>query len=305
MTSPGLDVAMLVEHALAMAIEATALQAVAEQGGSPDNAGGPPKELLDHARRELQESRDLLTQASADGRSVAAGSPTRRFYDAANAYVTSLSTLSGRSQSASPADKAQMALVNHSIKEVLDANHLAMMGRMVGGGPATQQLLQHAQHMKNDGTQNINRIAGNAAPAPPDQPNPMLLAQQGRSLIEAADQLAAAMPATGMMGPARTGDLPTGALVPQVPGGLPTNGENPNSPGRFQDPRPEIIGGTYSTGSREAGTVNAAGVREALREAVPNTNPDPNPTNPNPATTVTPGGAVNPPTNSRGGLRPR
>jgi len=127
-------------------------------------------------------------------------------------------------------------------------------------------------------------------------------------VIEDADQLAAAMPMTGMRGPAGVNgnDLPTGALVPnQVPGGLPNNGENPRSPGRFQDPRPEIIGGTYSTGSREAGTVNAAGVRETLRETVPNTNPEPSLTNPNAATTVTPNGSVNPPTNSSGGLRPR
>jgi len=301
-------VAMLIEHALGMAIEASALQGIAEQGAPADNAGGPARELLDHAKREIQESRQLLTQAGADGRGVAAGSPTRRFYDAANAYITSLSTLSARTSPASPADKAQMALVSHAVKEVLDANHIAAMGRMHGGSAAIEQLIQHARHMREDGTQNILRMAGNAAPVSLDQPNAVLLAQQGRAVIEAADQLAATVPAaTGMMrGVGSPTDLPSGARVPaQVPGGLPNNGENPRTPGRFQDTQPEIIGGTYSTGSPEVGTVNAAGVRETLRETAPRTNPDPNPSNPNAATTVTPSGAANPPTNSSGGLRPR
>ncbi|WP_435022180.1 hypothetical protein TA3x_002778 [Tundrisphaera sp. TA3] len=292
---PGLDVAMLIEHAVGMAIEGSALQAIA---GPQASAGGPTKELSDHGRAALQESRDLLTRAASDGRNVPANSPIRRFYDASNAYITALSAMSAASP-APPAELARVALINHAVKEVLDANHIAAMGRTYGGSGATEQLVQHARAMKEAGTQSIMRMVGNAG-AEADQPGPAMLARHGRDLIEAADQIAASAPApVSMRGqlPSNTPNVTNGVPdiandrpVRAIPGGLPNNGEAVNSPGRFQDPRPEIIGGTYSTGSPSVGTVNNAGVKEALREAATTPNPDPNPALPNTPNTLGPNG---------------
>ena len=291
MMPPGMDVAMMVEHAVGMAIEGSALQAIAAPNAAKP---GPSKDLFDHGKMAIQESRDLMTRAAGDGRSIPAASPVRRFYDAATAYVTDLSAMSAASP-ASPADMARVAMVNHSVKEALDANHIMAMGRAYGGGTAADQMMQHARKMKDSGTQSVQRMAGNESPA---QPGPMMLAQHGRDLLEAADQLAASMPETAGMrmlpsdvpGQQVNGaaDVANDRPVRAIPGGLPNNGEGVNTPGRFQDPRPEIIGGTYSTGSPSTGTVNKEGVKEALKEGVNGPNPSPNPAIPNQPTVLGP-----------------
>ena len=226
MMAAGLDVAMLIEHALGMAIEANALQAIA---ATDPAMAGPSKELFEHGRRELQGSRDLLVRAAADGRSVPAASPTRRFYDAANAYVTALSAMSAASP-APPAELARVAMINHAVHEVLDANHIASMGRVYGGSAASEQLVQHARKMKDGATQTVLRMAGNVTPGTNPPPGATTLAMYGRDLIEAADQIAASVPAPGAMMRSAVPvgvdgrDVPNSVRMPAVPGGLPAHG---------------------------------------------------------------------------------
>jgi len=275
----GMDVAMLVEHALGMAIEGSALKAIAEQ--DPNSDAG--RALLDHANQQLAESKALLTQAAADGANVPATSPTRRFYSAANQYITTLASLGPQD----PAGKAQVAMINHSVKEALDADHIRHMGQGAPGSAALVQLLNHANNMKATGSQAVLRLAGNGTIDPALAPTPILLAQRGRDLLDAAEQLNAylASPAAVVV----PGAVVPGAVVPGAVG--------PN-PGRFQDTRPEIVGGTFATGSPTSGTATGPEAAQNGRaaQAVPNggvVTPTPSPV---------PGSSN---TNSTGGLRPR
>jgi hypothetical protein len=270
----GLDVAMLIEHALGMAIESSALQAIAEQGSA--GANDPSKMLLDHARKQMAESKTLMTQAAADGRTIEATSPTRRFYAAANGYLATLGALSTLPTPASPADKAQVAMINHSVKEVLEAGHIRQFGRAYSSSSATEQLLNHAQQMRDGGMQTVLRLAGNAAPSASAPASPTLLAQKGRELIEAAEQLAALHAnLTRTAGPVGPNANP-GALLSDEP-----------NPARLKDPRPEIIGGTQATGSQTAGTATGPAAATNVRNPAPIPNLD--------ATTTRPtGGQVGP-----------
>lgn len=264
----GMDVAMLVEHALGMAIEGSALKAIAEQ----DAASEPSRMLMDHATHQLAESKAMLTKAATDGREVPATSPTRRFYASANNYMTTLASLG----TLAPADKAQVALINHSVKEALEADHIQQMGRMATGGPATEQLLKHAAAMKAEGSMTLGKLAGSGTIDLSLPPSPMLLAQRGRELLDAAEQLNTYLASPAAM----------------APGGVPAIGPNP---ARFQDTRPEIIGGTFATGSAAAGTstpAQAAQTSRAVEDANRGADVKPNPADkPGPGTT--------------GGLQPR
>ncbi len=261
----GLDVAMLIEHAVGMAIEGSALRSIGEQAG-PDG-GDPAKMLLDHARKEMAESKELLTAAAADGRGVEAASPTRRFHAAANNYMTTLGQLGSKP---SPTDRAQVALINHAVKEVLDSGHIRQFGRTYAGSVATERLLGHAAMMNDEGMQTIARAASAGSP------EATRLAQQARDLVDAAQQLSAL-------------SVPTAGPATNPAGGLPTG---PN-PGRLQDTRPEIIGGTQATGSPTTGTATPAAAAAARNV-------------PSSAGGASGTGTTNtPPTNSNAGSRPR
>ena len=249
----GLDVAMLVEHAVGMAIEGSALQAIAEQGGA--ESGDPSKTLLDHARKQMAESKALLTQAGADGRNVEAGSPTRRFYAAANNYLATLGALSTPAAPASPSEKSQVALINHSVKEVLDSGHIRQFGRAYSSSAATEQLMNHARDMHDGGMQAVLRLAGNGTTDPSAPATPTLLAQRGRELLDAAEQLAALVPR--MASPTRLNVTPANVLS-----------DEPN-PGRLTDPNADIIGGTQATGSQTVGTVTGPNVTKGASNVIP------------------------------------
>lgn len=288
----GMDVAMLTEHAVGMAIEATALQAIAEQAKPGATPADPARMLLDHSRMMMQESKALLTQAATEGRNVPAGSPSRRFYSAANNYVATLGALSGPNAPSAPIDRAQVAMINHSVKSALDADHILHMGGASGGSVALEQLLNHARGMKTGGTQTISRLAGDAAIDPNGVPSATLLAQRGRELLDAANQLSTSMQGSGaMVRPARD------QIV--APGVVPAAGDNV---GRLRDTRPEIIGGTFGTGSPTAGT--ATGPEAAANVKVPGsltngeTSVSPSPGNPGTGTNT-------PKSNSNAGSRPR
>ena len=155
-----------------------------------------------------------------------------RFHRATDQYISTLAAL----DSASRSNKAQVALINHAVKEALDANHIRQMARAANGSSALEQLLKHAADMKNEGTQSILRFAGNGTPVTNAAPSVETLALRGRDLLDAAEQISLALSSPAAI-PASTANPPIG----------------PN-PGRFQDDRAKIIGGTFGTGSQATGT---------------------------------------------------
>ena len=170
-----------------------------------------------------------------------------------------------------------MALINHAVKEVLDADHIGQMGRVAAGSVALEPLLIHARNMKNEGTQTLLRLAGNGPIDPNAAPSVTTLARRGREVIDAAESSGAVMAAQAATVPRR------GCL------------SGPN-PGRFQDNRPEIIGGTYGTSTPTAGTYTGKG--DPLNPAgVPRIQNGGSPV-PSPADRTNP-------TTSSGGLPPR
>ncbi len=288
MAPAGMGVAMLIEHALGMAIEGSALQAIAEQSAPGADPNDPAKILLDHARDQMKGAKALLTQAATDGRNIEDGSPTRRFYTAANNYLTTLGSLATAPKAMTPAEKAQVALVNHSVKEVLDSGHIRQFGQAYSSGAATEQLLAHARAMSDGGMKTVLRMAGNGPAG--------TLARSGRELLEAGEQLASMMAAA----PAEMAPNGNPGLVPQV---------GPN-PGRLQDNRPEIIGGTRGTGSPSTGTTNGPGAAKNVKNATEGPNGTLNVPVPSgaPGTGTSSYGVGNnntPPTNSSAGSRPR
>ncbi len=292
----GMDVAMLIEHAVSMGIDGSILAGLA-MANKPDDAGNDAvKALMTHATDEMKQSKDLLTKAAATGSSVNANSPVRKFYGAANNYMTTLALLSTPGSSESPNDKAQIAMINHTVKGIMDAGHILQLGGNPVGSPSMDPLLAHARLMKDEGTKTLEQMAGTSPVDPASPPSPTLLAQRGRELADAAGGLA---PMGRMYG--GMGAIGNGA------NGF--NGTLPN-PGRLQDNRPEIVGGTYGTGSPGVGTANGP---EAAKN-VKNSTEGPNGTLNVPTPDGKPGsggsgyGVGNnntPPTQSTAGSRPR
>ncbi len=294
----GLDVAMLIEHAVGMGMEASALQAIGEM--APDDAAC--RSLIDHARQQMVQAKAMLAMAAEDGRGIPADSPARRFYGAANNYLTTLGQLTAPGAPSTPMDKAQVALINHSVKHVLDADHIRQFGRAFPGSQATNQMIDHSKAMRAAGIEAVTRLAGAGAaggtvdPAAPATAT--LLAQRGRELLDATDQLAALT-----AGPNRMIGVP---MMANPTANLPAD---PN-PARLRDTRAEIVGGTSATGSPTTGT--ATGPEAAAN--VKNSRELPNGQLVVPTPSGAPGtGTSNygegnnntPPTNSSAGSRPR
>ncbi|WZO99508.1 hypothetical protein EP7_001115 [Isosphaeraceae bacterium EP7] len=226
----------VIGHAVSMAIEASGLKACAELAGAKeidqaqaqnDRQGGaamdPAQQLMMHARQAFQDSQTLLGSAGGDiiGRDQLQPATDRnpgdkRIYQAAGGYISTLTALSGMNygrpganpdrvdasqkvMAMSPQDKATVALINHSVKEVIDGTHIVQAsGEMQGASRATEALLRHGRDMQTNGTQTLMRLAGNQAPGDrkPGEASVMALAQHGRELIEA---YAVAVPRGGEM----------------------------------------------------------------------------------------------------------
>ena len=286
---PGMDAAMLIGHSVEMTIEASLLSSFAE-ANKPDEPGNDAvKMLMTHAQDELRQGKALLANAASAGKAVDANSPVRKFYGAANNYATTLASLSSPGGTTSPNDKAQLALINHSVKGVMDANKINMMA---GGSPpsaGTDQLLSHARMMKDEGTKTLDQMAGSNPPDPSAPPSLAILAQRGKELLDAANQMAPMMMA-GMGQFGMPGGAANGALNRTI------NGQGPN-PGRLEDTRPEIVGGTYGTGSPTAGTATGG-------EAAKNVPATPTGSG-SPTSSYGVGNNNTPPTQSTAGPRPR
>ena len=294
----GLDVALLIGHAVEMGIDGSTLSSLA-QGNKPDEQGNDSvKALLAHAQDEMRTSKELLSKAAAAGSAIDANSPIRKFYASANNYMAALSMLSTPGTSASPNDKAMLATINHSVKSVMDANHMLQLGGGSTPSPALDTLLGHARTMKDEGLKALDQMAGTNPIDPNSPPSPTILAQRGRELLDAAGQVAPMMNVAGY-GPNGYNGAMNGLI----------NSQGPN-PGRLQDTRPEIIGGTYGTGSQTAGTATGA---EAARN-IKNSTEGPGGTLNVPTPNGAPGSGTSsygvgnnntPPTQSTAGPRPR
>jgi hypothetical protein len=217
----------VIGHAVAMAIEASGLKACAEMAGAQpidqaqaqnDREGGarkdPAEQLMMHARQGFQDSQVLLGSAGGDvvGRdnlqpATDRNPRDRRMYEAAGGYISTLASLSGmeygrpganpdraeasqKTKPMSPQDKATVALINHSVKEVIDGSHIlhASAGGMQGGSSrGVDALTRHGRQMRTNGTQTLMRLASNQQPADQQAEGAtvMMLAQRGRELVEA------------------------------------------------------------------------------------------------------------------------
>ena len=298
--APGMDAALLIEHAVMMGIDGSMLMALAEANKPEADGNDAVKALMTHAQDETREAKELLSKAAAAGNSLPGNSPIRRYYGAANNYMAALANLTAGGMS--PNDKAQIAAINHALMAVVNAGHILQLGSSpTNAAPAMDALTTHARMMKDEGTKTLERIGGTAPPDANAPMSPISLAFRGRELVEAGDALG---PMTRMN---TAGGLPgTGAVGSMTNG---ANGQLP-LPGRLQDTRPEIIGGTYGTGSATAGTATKG---EAARD-IKNSTEGPN----NVLNVPTPSGAPGsgpsgygvgnnntPPTNSTAGSRPR
>ncbi len=296
----GMDVVLLIEHAVGMGIDSSMLAALAE-ANQPDAEGNDAaKALLAHAQDEMKTSKDLLTKAAAAGSKVDANSPIRKFYGAANGYMSTLGTLCTPGTLTSPNDKAQVVAINHAVKGLMDATHIQQFAGSAPG--ALGALGQHAQVMKDEGTKTLDSMAGTTPVDPAAPPTPALLAQRGRDLVDSINGLGTLGP-IGRTAYGNVNSNGNGAMNGMI------NGQGPN-PGRLQDTRPEIIGGTYGTGSPTAGTATGA---EAARD-VKNSKEGPNgelivpPADGAPGSGTSGYGVGNnntPPTQSTAGSRPR
>ena len=295
----GLDVAMLIEHAVGMAIDSAMIGGFAE-ANSPDAEGNDAvKAMLAHSQDEMRDSKDLLTKAAAAGNSIDANSPIRKLYGAASNYMITLGALCTPGTLTSANDKAQVATINHAVKSVMDAGHIQQFAGGPAAAPALGALVAHAQAMKDDGMKSLDQLAGTAPVDPAAAPSTMLLAQRGRDLISSFNGVGP-IGRGGFAGINSNGNGAMGALI---------NGQGPN-PGRLQDTRPEIIGGTYGTGSPTAGTATGAEAARNVQNSTEGPNGELNVPTPNgaPGSGTSSYGVGNnntPPTQSTAGSRPR
>jgi len=191
---------------------------VGDRGRSYTALGLTSEQLRGHARRAFQASERLLRQAED------AGAGADRFFAAANRYAATLRTLGdtatppgelGGPPPVAPAefaagvvDPGTISLINHSMKEALDALQLKRMVRALGeSSQASRALMTHAQQMDDESWQTIDALAG-GAPVRTTETTGNLSGSPGRSTAPVTDPAAAAE------------GRPTSAL--QLGGGRPT-----------------------------------------------------------------------------------
>jgi hypothetical protein len=243
----GRDVAMLVEHAVGMAIEGSNLLAIAgptpKEGTDLDSV----RRLRNKAQKLMTESQSLLGRAAADSQGLAAFPAIGRFHSEANLYITTLTAL----EPSGSGETAQIAMINQAVKDVLDADHIREMAPIASGSPPLEQLRNHAALMKTQGmdllkSMDIEPTSGVSIPA-----NVATLAKRGRQLLDAAEQMN------------RVAANSANHVLPNATG-----------PGRFQNNRAVIIGGTYSTGDPRVGTYQTPASSTPAPRSEPGSIPD-------------------------------
>jgi hypothetical protein len=210
--------AMLIAHALGMAIEGSALQGSAQSHGSAgadqantnradtNNAGQASRytqQLQRHAMSAFEGSEKLFRQceqtrsaggaregAQAENDPARTGSPVGQFYSAATEYADTLRRISGAGGQAadqlSEQDKAAVCLINHGLCEVVGAWKIrSAAGRDGSTNPALAALAEHAQEMDREGRQAILQFA-----TPLGNPNEARLeaVEETKQRVEAASK---------------------------------------------------------------------------------------------------------------------
>lgn len=265
-TAAGQDTQVLIGHALAMAIDGSALHMTAsrsgEQGGRQQGEGregaqgqmkDAPQELRRHAREAYDGARRLFSEASnlvrQEGARPGADRPgagqvtgtrpsSQRLYEAANQYTRTLWELTGeatgegrqgegdrpsRSTPLSDNDYAALCVINHSVKEGIEAFELRQLTAATGPrGAASRQLQAHAQEMATHAQQALQKWAGQEGgerESKPGQASVQTLAMQGREVVSLFQQLSEQAGARG----------PGGAITPRERG-------TPGAPGERRPP---------------------------------------------------------------------
>ncbi len=175
-------------------------QAGSQRGHAQAGAGGDPsQQLMMHARKEIQESQRLLQaagrdQASAQQLYTAAdgyintlltlcGESTTT-QDAGSARAGNAAGEAGRAgtgrssrdedlgagqagrqgKTLGARDKAAVALINHSVCEVIEGTHMTQMlqSQAAGNSAAMELLLRHAREMTSEGRETLQRFVGSS-----------------------------------------------------------------------------------------------------------------------------------------------
>jgi len=177
-------------------------QADAQGGRAQAGAGlDPAQQLMTHARKGMQESQRLLQGAGRDqasakqlytaangyintlfalcGESSATrGAGAARTGDAAEDAGRARTGRSARDEdlgagqagrqgkALSARDKAAVALINHSVCEVIEGTHITHMlhSQAAGGSSASETLRRHAREMTTEGRETLQRFLGSAQP---------------------------------------------------------------------------------------------------------------------------------------------
>ena len=168
-------------------------------GGGMGAGGDPSQQLMTHARKGMQESRRLLQAAGRDQASaqqlytaadgyintlltLCGDSSTTQ--DAGAARAGNAASETGRAQTGrssrdedlgagqagrqgktlSARDKAAVALINHSVCEVIEGTHMThMLQSQAAGNSAAVELLQrHAREMTSEGRETLQRFLGSS-----------------------------------------------------------------------------------------------------------------------------------------------
>jgi len=195
--------------------------AVAAAAGRATAAATPLGQALrQDARRAFDASDRLFRAAAVDGASS-------RFYRAANRYVTTLRLLGGPasnpdgngadSSPLSAADLAALTVVNHGVKEALDAFQLRQMVRDQGssGSEASRALLDHARRMEAESQMAIDDFASRGTGGPAASRGAVANAPVAGTAAEvvAAPTPAAATPAPVVGTAAAAAGTPAAAVV--------------------------------------------------------------------------------------------
>ncbi|MDR3637016.1 MAG: hypothetical protein P4L84_24645 [Isosphaeraceae bacterium] len=201
---------MLVHHALDMAIEGSTLQLTSRELVANDAAGADRKgsdvservrDLQRDARQNFEGTNKMLADAYAIVRDDQANAMSRRYYDAAARYTKTLYGVIGeplaksedfgagtdkdKGKALTAADVATVILVNHAVKEAIDAYHLRKMTAHAADGTATERLREHAKQMAAHSQRCIDKLSGSAgAKDRDDVPSVARLARQARDLVQ-------------------------------------------------------------------------------------------------------------------------
>jgi hypothetical protein len=209
--------AVLVHHALDMAVAGSALQLTARGLASNDaaRADRTGSELAERvgdlqadARRNFEGTNTMLAAAHAliqagQGQGQSPAAAARRYYDVAARYTRTLYTVigeplagsadfgagtdEGKGKALTATDIATVTLINQAVKEAIDASHLRTMTAHGGEGTANDRLREHSSAMSAHCRRCVEKLAGQGDAGSDDTPTVGLLARQARGLLQILD----------------------------------------------------------------------------------------------------------------------